>query len=285
MEAVADNGRPGGAVRAGALHADAAAAQAGAVPSHDITAQIAETIDATAQQHGERILGRVNKRGMISLDPRTIMGVLLAASIVAFMPKSLSVELALVLAVALLQALSGHWKMALVFGGYYTVLWVALNVFFPFIGGVAATMFTISFTFSRKIFLCLMVGALLVGECSVHRLTAALQRLHVPQVVLIPLTVTMRYFPTLKDEASHIRDAMRLRDIPLSERLEGFVVPLIMSATNTADELSRAATCRGIENPAPTTDTERLRMRTIDWVVLAISALVVVAVALWGGAY
>ena len=77
----------------------------------------------------------------------------------------------------------------------------------------------------------------------------------------------------------------RLRDIPASERLECFVVPLIMSATTTADELSRAATCRGIENPVRSTDTERLRMHAADWAVLAASAAAVVVVALWGGAY
>ncbi|MFR3091288.1 MAG: energy-coupling factor transporter transmembrane component T [Eggerthella lenta] len=191
----------------------------------------------------------------------------------------------LVLGVALLQALTGHVRMALAFAGGYAVLWAVLNLVFPHVGGVAATMFTISFTFSRKIFLCLMVGSLLVAECSVHRLTAALERLRVPQVVLIPLTVTMRYFPALKDEMAHIRDAMRLRDIPASERLECFVVPLIMSATTTADELSRAATCRGIENPVRSTDTERLRMHAADWAVLAASAAAVVVVALWGGAY
>lgn len=244
----------------------------------------ASAAGAAEAEPRERVLGNVHKRGPISLDPRTVMGVLFAASLVAFMPKGLYVELALVLAVALLQALCGHWRMALAFGGFYMALWAALNVLFPHVGGVAATMFTISFTFSRKIFLCLMAGALLVGECSVHRLTAALQRLRVPQVVLVPLTVTMRYFPTFKDEASHIRDAMRLRDIPLSERVECFIVPLIMSATNTADELSRAATCRGIENPALSTDTERLRMQAVDWAVLALAALAVVAVALTGGA-
>ena len=46
---------------------------------------------------------------------------------------------------------------------------------------------------------------------------------------------------------------------------------------------SRAAVCRGIENPARRPDTERLRMGALDWVVLA---LAVVACALaCGGAY
>lgn len=233
-------------------------------------------MQATYALEDRRVLGRAPRSGVLDLDPRTIMGVLLAASVVAFMSKSLTVELGLVLGVALLQALTGHVRMALAFAGGYAVLWAVLNLVFPHVGGVAATMFTISFTFSRKIFLCLMVGSLLVAECSVHRLTAALERLRVPQVVLIPLTVTMRYFPALKDEMAHIRDAMRLRDIPASERLECFVVPLIMSATTTADELSRAATCRGIENPVRSTDTERLRMHAADWAVLAASAAAVV---------
>ena len=245
----------------------------------------ARLMQATYALEDRRVLGRAPRSGVLDLDPRTIMGVLLAASVVAFMSKSLTVELGLVLGVALLQALTGHVRMALAFAGGYAVLWAVLNLVFPHVGGVAATMFTISFTFSRKIFLCLMVGSLLVAECSVHRLTAALERLRVPQVVLIPLTVTMRYFPALKDEMAHIRDAMRLRDIPASERLECFVVPLIMSATTTADELSRAATCRGIENPVRSTDTERLRMHAADWAVLAASAAAVVVVALWGGAY
>lgn len=161
---------------------------------------------------------------------------------------------------------------------------MALNLAFPHVGGIAATMFTISFTFARKIYLCLMAGTLLVANNTVHRIAAALAKLHVPQAVLVPLTVTMRYFPTLGEEAAHVRDAMALRDIPLASRLECFVVPLVMSATSTADELSRAATCRGIENPARSTDTERLTMRAGDWVVLGVAVAAVVVVALGGGA-
>lgn len=231
-----------------------------------------------------RILGVRRRRGLIDLDPRTLMGVLAATSAVAFVGKSFEIELALVLAVAALQVLCGYMRMALGFAAFYAALWVALNVLFPSIGGVAATMFTISFTFCRKIYLCLMVGTLLVSDNSVHRITTALGKLRVPQEVLIPLTVTMRYFPTLAEEASHIRDAMVLRDIPVESRLECFVVPLVMSATSTAEELSRAATCRGIENPAPSTDTERLSLGLTDYAVLASAALSALVVIAWGGA-
>lgn len=220
---------------------------------------------------------------LVSLDPRTLIGLLVASSVLAFLPKSPAVELALVLAMVALQVIAGHPRLGIIFSVLFVALRVLLDIVIPAAGGLVATMFTMSLTFSRQIFLCLMAGALLMAETSAHRLTSALQRLRVPRSIVIPLTVTMRYFPTLRAEASHIRDAMRLREIPLGRRFEAFIVPLMMSATNTADELSRSATCRGIENPATWTDTERLRMGTADWVTLTLAAAAIAGVAALSG--
>lgn len=84
----------------------------------------------------------------------------------------------------------------------------------------------------------------------VRDLMLALRRWHVPQGLIIPLSVAFRYFPSIREEFAHIRDAMRLRDIRGMERLECIVVPLMISATANAEELSAAVT-RGIENPRP----------------------------------
>ena len=236
-----------------------------------------------AQLQQEQLLGCKQGSGVLSLDPRTLMGVLVTVSILAFMDKSLYVEFALVCVIGLLQVLCGYVRMAIGFVVVYGLLMFMLHVVLPGFGGIAATMFTISFTFARKIYLCLMAGSLLVSDASVHRISVALAKLHIPQSILIPLMVTFRSFPTLKEEASHIRDAMSLRVIPTTSKIECFVVPLVMSAASTADELSRAATCRGIENPTPSTDTERLSMRAVDWVVLTLFSLMVIAVAFFGG--
>ena len=88
-------------------------------------------MQATYALEDRRVLGRAPRSGVLDLDPRTIMGVLLAASVVAFMSKSLTVELGLVLGVALLQALTGHVRMALAFAGGYAVLWAVPNLVFP----------------------------------------------------------------------------------------------------------------------------------------------------------
>ena len=42
-------------------------------------------------------------------------------------------------------------------------------------------------------------------------------------------------------------------------KLEGIMVPLMVSATGTAEELSAAAVTRGIEDPAPKTSLVELR--------------------------
>lgn len=41
----------------------------------------------------------------------------------------------------------------------------------------------------------------------------ALQRWHLPQTVIIPLAITVRYFPTLREEQQAISDAMKLRNV------------------------------------------------------------------------
>ncbi len=123
------------------------------------------------------ILGKSGSRGVLDLDPRTLMGILVAVSALAFIGKGLAVELTLVCAVALLQSLCGHWRMALAFVAGYAVLVAILHLVLPSVGGVAATMFTISLTFARKIYLCLMVGTLLISESSVHRIATALAKL------------------------------------------------------------------------------------------------------------
>lgn len=212
------------------------------------------------------------------LDPRTLIILLIAASVIAFVPKTITVEVVLVLALTLLQVFCGYPKMALMWLFGFGVLMVFLNYVFPSASESFLTIFTIGFTYARKIYPCLMIGAIMVKGVSIHKLTSALQSWHVPQTLLIPLSVTIRYFPTLKDEAGHIRDAMKLKTISPMERLECFVVPLIMSATNTADELSAAAVTRGIENPAPNTTTEPLKMASKDYACLICALILCIGI-------
>ena len=114
-----------------------------------------------------------------------------------------------------------------------------------------------------------MMGSLMVRTISLRRFIVGMRALRVPQKLIIPISVTLRYFPAIKEELSYIRDAMRLRDIRGLEKVEGMVVPMMISATETAEELSAAAVTRGIENPARKTSVIRLRLGLLDWCAMA----------------
>ena len=92
------------------------------------------------------------------------------------------------------------------------------------------------------------------------------------------ISVTLRYFPAIREEVGYIRDAMKLRDIRGLARLECTVMPLMVSATETAEELSAAAVTRGIENPARKTSAVSLRISPLDFLgMLAGLALLVIS--------
>ena len=94
--------------------------------------------------------------------------------------------------------------------------------------------------------------------------SVGLRQLHIPQKLIVAISVTLRYFPAIREEIGHIRDAMKLRNIRGLSRLECTVMPLMVSATETAEELSAAAVTRGIENPARKTSAVSLRLMPAD---------------------
>ena len=66
----------------------------------------------------------------------------------------------------------------------------------------------------------------MIGTLSLREFVAGMRLLHVPQKLIIPISVTLRYFPAIKEETGHIRDAMRLRNVRGMEKVEALIVPL-----------------------------------------------------------
>ena len=101
-------------------------------------------------------------------------------------------------------------------------------------------------------------------------LVAGMRKIHFPQRLIVAVSVTLRYFPAIREETGYIRDAMRLRGIRGLAKLEGILVPLLVSATGTPEELSAAAVTRGIEDPAPKTSLVELRASPVDGAALLV---------------
>ena len=103
---------------------------------------------------------------------------------------------------------------------------------------------------------------------------SAMQKMHVPDGITISLAVVMRFFPTIKEEYTSIRDAMRMRGIMLGggnalKMIEYRMIPLLFSCVSIGDELSAAAITRGLGGTIKRTSIEVLKIRIVDYLLIA----------------
>lgn len=214
-----------------------------------------------------------SKKNTLKFDPRTELLLLLLANVVAFTQHSVWVEITWVILLLLLIIACGckktAGKLAIVFG---MCLFLQYYVF-PNGPKILASSFTILVSYARKIFPCLIVGTLILQKTPVRELMVALRKCHIPQGLIIPLSVTIRYFPALKEEVGYIKDAMKLRNIHGMQKMECLLVPIMISATTTAEELSAAAVTRGIENPAHKTSMLVMKFGIQDYLCLAFGVM------------
>lgn len=214
----------------------------------------------------------------IHLDPRTELLLLVIANIVAFTYSARWIEFAVIGVLVLLLLCCGCGKTAIKWGLVFIGLVAVQYYVIPILPKILVIMFSILTVYVRKLFPCLMIGALILKTTPVRFLIIALRKWHIPQKLIIPLSITLRYFPAIKEEHRHIRDAMKLRKIKgLERKMECMVVPLLMSATGTADELSAAAITRGIENPVHKTCIVDLRFHIQDYICLLVGCAFIIA--------
>lgn len=197
-------------------------------------------------------------------DPRVGLWLLVAANVIAFRPHTFWVELTLICLLLLLMAGHGKVSMAVKWAVGYGALLVFQQYILPASPKIIATSFTIFATYARRMFPCLMTGSLMMKCTPLRYFIVGLRQLHIPQRLIVAVSVTLRYFPAIREEMGYIRDAMKLREIRGLARLECAVMPLMVSATETAEELSAAAVTRGIENPARKTNAVSLRLLPLD---------------------
>ena len=97
---------------------------------------------------------------------------------------------------------------------------------------------------------------------------AAMERVRLPQRVIIPFAVVFRFFPTVLEEYRSICDAMRLRGVgwrsgPVA-LVEYRLVPLVAGMVKIGDELSAASVTRGLGGEAVRTSRCRIGFAAAD---------------------
>ena len=218
-------------------------------------------------------MDRSGRKHTLKFDPRTELLLLVMANMVAFTQHSIWVEIAWVVSLLLLIIACGCKKAAGKLAVAFGICLLLQYYIFPNGPKILASSFTILVSYARKIFPCLIVGTLILQKTPVSELMVALRKCHIPQGLIIPLSVTIRYFPALKEEVEYIRDAMKLRNIHGIEKIECLLVPVMISATTTAEELSAAAVTRGIENQAQKTSMIVMKFGGQDFLCLTFGVM------------
>ncbi len=207
------------------------------------------------------------------IDSRTIILLLLSCNVVTFTQQNFYIELGMWLFLAIIMIVSGCAKQLIKWAAILIGIVVLETYILPCISFSFASGFFIMLSFGRKIMPCLMIGSIVINKIPSQYLILAFRKFHVPNVILIPFAVTIRYIPSLKMEYSNIKDAMKLRNIPKMKQVESVIVSLVMSAAKTADELSAAAVTRGIENPCHKTSVFEMKLTALDITILTVSTL------------
>ncbi len=215
------------------------------------------------------------KKANLPIDPRSAILLLFIANVVGFMQDSLLVEFAAFTALTILLVYCGCGRQGLKWGMIFGLVLVLQYHIFPIAPPFVAASFAVLLVYIRKMLPCLMIGTIIVRKIHMRYLLLALRKWRVPQKLIIPLSVTLRYFPAIKEEITHIRDAMKLRRINGIAKIECLVVPLIISAAGTAEELAAAAVTRGIDNPVKKTSAVDIRFSFIDYISLAVGVLLI----------
>lgn len=147
----------------------------------------------------------------LHLDPRTKMYLLIVGNVALFLAPSLLYEIALVVCVVILGILVGAkrftTKMAVVYAGMVILHIIGTNYLTGTLQ-IAIVTFTV---FIRKIFPCAMLGGILVSTTRVNEFMAAMNRIHMPKAMIIPMTVMLRYFPMVHEDWGYISDAMHIQ--------------------------------------------------------------------------
>lgn len=126
-----------------------------------------------------------------------------------------------------------------------------------------------------------LMGWYVVKSTSVSEFITAMERMHFPNVVTIPMSVMFRYFPTLKEEYSSIHDAMKMREIGQSIKnpftyVEYILVPIMMSTVQIANDLSAASLTKGLGVKRGRTHICKIGMRAPDWILTSALTLMLV---------
>lgn len=202
------------------------------------------------------------KAKQLYLDPRTKIVLCLAVSFIMLESTTSLVVNALQIALAALPLIFllmlGKHKMAVYYLCAYVFASLVPQLLVPLLPDIINLLFTGMIALMTQILPGMMMAYFLIVSTSVSEFVTAMDRMHVPKSISVPMSVLFRFFPTIVEEYGHVRDAMRMREVgnlrqPMA-MLEYRMVPFMASIVSIGNDLASSALTRGLSAPVRRTN-------------------------------
>lgn len=220
----------------------------------------------------------------MKLDPRTKLFLTIAGNSVILSAPVIYGAMIVVLP-AVLLVLEKRWRFSLLFSFLYAISAFSFDYLKTMDVGLAGTLFVSTMMLVSHVMPISVIFYYVMMTTKVNEFMAGMSRMHMPNKVTIPLAVMIRFFPTVFDEARDIGNAMHMRGIRLFSLrtlknpflfLEYRLIPLLVSLTKIGDELSLAATTRGLSPETRRSCMVEIGFRVQDVIVFVYCIAVVV---------
>ncbi len=215
----------------------------------------------------------------LKLDPRTKIIILVLISFMVFNEVPLYISGILVLVPFICLFFSNRIKLALTYILIYIIAkYVQMYLLQTATGIIAILLVMFSYTATRMLPILIM-GYYTITTTKVSEFISSMEKSNIPKEISIPLSVIFRYIPSVYEEIKSITNAMKMRGFGLNVKslknplklIEFYMIPILVSAIKTADELSAASLTRGLSNPKGRTHLIEVKLNKMDYALLAIS--------------
>ena len=176
---------------------------------------------------------------------------------------------------------AGRVKTCIVGGVVLGITLFLKYAVFPDAQGMLAAMLVVVISIITRFLPAYLIGAYVIQTTKVSEFKAAMEKMHMPDELSIPMCVMFRFFPTVKEENTAIRAAMKMRGIGLgggkaAQMLEYRLVPMISCSAKIGEELSAAALTKGLGKSRKRTNICRIGFRISDYLIFALAIATVV---------
>lgn len=207
----------------------------------------------------------------LNLDPRAGIFLLFILNFTIFNVSKTSALFLLLLWSCIYALYNGFYKISIKFVIVYLLFYGIEFFVLPKLPSLIAMSFAILLMYILKMLSVALFGYTFVKTTSLYELISALRKMRFLESIITGLSITLRYFPALKEDYAKTRDAMKLKNMSTIDKLNGLIITTITRATLNIEELSQAATVRGIDNPVKRNSIIELHFKRRDLLVCVIS--------------